>query len=110
MSRTLQHTDLKIRGMDCAECAMHVEAALGALAGVESAKVFFAAERAKVVYDEQQVDLDAFRAAVEKAGYHIAGEEPARENRMPALLTLAFVGVVAAIIFVELVAEQSHDD
>ena len=106
MSRTLQQTDLKIRGMDCAECAMHVEAALGGLAGVESAKVFFAAERAQVIYDERQIDLDAFRAAVEKAGYQIAGDETARENRMPALLTLAFVGVIAVIIFVELVAER----
>ncbi|MBI4790150.1 MAG: cation-translocating P-type ATPase [Chloroflexi bacterium] len=106
MSRTLQHTDLKIRGMDCADCALHVEKALASLAGVESAQVFLAAERANIVYDERQVDLDAFRAAVEKAGYQVEGHGAERENRLPAILTLALLAVVAAIVFVELVAER----
>lgn len=102
----LDRIDLKVRGMDCAECAMHVEQALGSLAGVQSAKVFFAAERAQVVYDERQVDLNALRNAVEKAGYHVEENASPRENRLPSLLTLALVAAVAVVVFIELIAER----
>ena len=101
-----QRTDLKIRGMDCAECAQHLEDALRSLAGVQSAQVYFAAERANVVYDERQVTLDALRAAVEKVGYRVADQESAREKRLPSLITFALIGVVALLIFVELIAER----
>ncbi len=102
----VQTVDLQVRGMDCAECAMHIEEALGSLVGVQSAKVFFAAERAQVVYDERQVDLNALKGAVEKAGYNIEENIPHRENRLPSLLTLALVAGVAVVIFVELIAER----
>ncbi|HEX8917258.1 MAG TPA: cation-translocating P-type ATPase, partial [Chloroflexota bacterium] len=105
-SSKLDRIDLKVRGMDCAECAMHVQDALGSLAGVESAKVLFAAERAQVVYDPSQVDLNAFRRAVEKAGYQVEEKTSPRENRLPALLTLALVAGVAVVIFIELIAER----
>ena len=101
-----QTVELKIRGMDCAECAQHVEQALGSLAGVDSAKVYFAAERANIVYDERQVDRDALRAAVEKAGYRVEDKEAARENRLPSLITFALVGAVALLIFAELIGER----
>lgn len=101
-----QTVELKIRGMDCAECAQHIETALGSLAGVQSAKVYFTAERANIVYDERQVNRDALRVAVEKAGYGVEDKESARQNRLPSLVTLALVGAVAALIFVELVAER----
>ena len=101
-----QTVELKIRGMDCAECAQHIETALGSLAGVQSAKVYFTAERANIVYDERQVDRDALRVAVEKAGYRVEDNESARENRLPSLITFALVGAVAILIFVELIAER----
>lgn len=112
MSQAPQTIELKIRGMDCAECAQHVESALGSLAGVQSAKVYFAAERANVVYDEQQVNLDTLCVAVEKAGYRVEDKASTRENhrgdfgRLSSLVTLALVGAVAALIFVELIAER----
>ncbi len=106
MSQTQQMVDLKIRGMDCAECAQHVEDAIRSLAGVHSAKVFFTAERAQIAYDERQVNLDALRAAVEKAGYRVEDRASARENRLPSLLTLALVAGVTVLIFVELIGER----
>jgi len=101
-----QTVELKIRGMDCAECAQHVEQTLGSLAGVESAKAYFTAERANIVYDERQVNRDALRVAVEKAGYRVEDKESARENRLPSLITFALVGAVAALILVELIGER----
>ncbi len=102
----LEKIDLHVGGMDCAECAMHVEHALGALPGVQSAQVFLAAERARVVYDGRRVDRNALKSAVEQAGYRVEDTTARPENRLPSLLTLALVAVVAAIIFLELIAER----
>ena len=56
---------LPIGGMTCASCVRRVERALGKVAGVESAAVNLATERATVKYDPAQVDLPKLRAAVE---------------------------------------------
>ena len=61
--------ELPIRGMDCTECTQHVQHALCALPGVAEAQVYLSSEKAVVRYDPAQVELSAFRKAVEGAGY-----------------------------------------
>jgi P-type Cu+ transporter len=56
--------EVPIRGMDCAECAQHVQAALCALPGVRSAQVLLSAEKAILQLDPHQVDDAAIRQAV----------------------------------------------
>jgi Cu+-exporting ATPase len=68
MKRTL---DLPVTGMDCASCASHVKAALEGVAGVDSADVRLAAEKAIVAYDDQRVSFDALARAVGGAGYGV---------------------------------------
>ncbi len=70
-SEGLRVLDLPVKGMDCIECTQHVSHALCALPGVEEAQVFLSSEKAVVRYDPTQVDMGAFRKAVEAAGYSI---------------------------------------
>lgn len=70
----LRTIELPVKGMDCAECTQHVQHALCSLSGVEEATVYLAAEKAVVYYDPVQVDLPAFRKAVEDAGYSIPAD------------------------------------
>jgi Au+-exporting ATPase len=58
--------DLAIEGMTCASCVGRVEAALKAVAGVETAAVNLANERATVM---GAVDPEGLVAAVQSAGY-----------------------------------------
>ncbi|TVQ09969.1 MAG: copper-translocating P-type ATPase [Leptolyngbya sp. DLM2.Bin27] len=60
---------LQLTGMSCAACAGAVEKSLQAVAGVEVAKVNFAAEQATVHYDPGQTDVAALQQAVIAAGY-----------------------------------------
>ncbi len=60
--------DLEITGMTCAACAGRVERGLRGLAGVHSAAVNLATERAHVVADSA-VSVAALVGAVTKAGY-----------------------------------------
>ncbi len=72
MSQPDAKTDtLDIGGMHCASCVAAVEKALSNVAGVESANVNLATERATVRHDGSR-DLDAeLRRAVENAGFEV---------------------------------------
>ncbi len=67
-----------VRGMTCASCVRRVERALSGVEGVASASVNLATEQA-TVDAPAGVDLEALRAAVDRAGYHLrlpdAGED-----------------------------------
>jgi Cu+-exporting ATPase len=58
-----------VEGMTCASCVNRIERYLRKVDGVEEANVNLATESASVRYDPARVGLDAFRSAVEAAGY-----------------------------------------
>lgn len=61
--------EIPIHGMDCAECALHVQHALEGVEGVASAQVLLGAEKAIVQIDVSQVSPEKIRQAVAQAGY-----------------------------------------
>ncbi|MGD0938094.1 MAG: heavy metal translocating P-type ATPase [Terracidiphilus sp.] len=60
---------LPILGMTCASCQHHVEEALRATAGVESARVDLMANRASIIFDPAIAQPGALVEAVRSAGY-----------------------------------------
>jgi Cu+-exporting ATPase len=60
---------LPVLGMTCASCQHHVEAALRATAGVESARVDLMAHRASVVFDPAVATPAQLVEAIRAAGY-----------------------------------------
>src|SRR5713101_5563473 len=66
MART--QLEVPVRGMDCAECTMHVQHALAALPGVDDVRVLLSSEKAVLQIDPTKVDLTTIRKAVEEAG------------------------------------------
>ncbi|MGW8224604.1 MAG: heavy metal translocating P-type ATPase [Anaerolineales bacterium] len=66
-----QTIEVHIRGMDCAECTMHVQHAIATVPGVESVEVYLASEKAVVQLDPELVDLSRIQKAVEAAGYAV---------------------------------------
>jgi copper ion binding protein len=62
---------LKVQGMSCNHCVMHVTQALEGLDGVKEANVSLDKGVAVVEYDEGKVDLAAMKEAVEETGYEI---------------------------------------
>jgi P-type Cu+ transporter len=78
MKKNRETIILPIAGMDCAECAGHVQTALCRVPGVESAEVLLGAEKALLQVDPAQVDRRALERAVRDAGYTVPqGDEPA---------------------------------
>jgi len=107
---TQQTIELPISGMDCAECTRHVQQAIEALPGVETATVLLAAEKAVVRLDPLQVDLPMIREAVEQAGYQV----PTPEVVQPSASRLADItrpiltlfGVVFGVVLFVVVAGE----
>src|ERR1700685_2619835 len=60
---------LPVLGMTCASCQHHVEEALRATAGVESARVDLMAHRASVVFDPALAAPEKLVEAIRSAGY-----------------------------------------
>ena len=60
---------LPVLGMTCASCQHHVEEALRATAGVESAHVDLMAHRASVVFDPAVTAPEMLVEAIRGAGY-----------------------------------------
>ena len=81
--------DLVISGMTCAGCVHTIEQSVEAVAGVVRADVNLATGTASVEYDPAAVEVEAIRAAVDRAGYaareaagaaaEMPGEEEERE-------------------------------
>jgi len=65
----MSEATLKIEGMTCQHCVMHVKKAVEQLPGVSRSEV--AIGTARITYDESQVKEQDLEQAVEKAGYKI---------------------------------------
>ncbi len=63
--------EIPISGMTCASCVARNEKALRRLAGVSTADVNFATEKATVTFDPAQVDVGRLTATIEQAGYDV---------------------------------------
>ncbi len=60
-----------VGGMSCQGCVKSVTSALLALPGVEKVHVSLEAGEARIVYDPARVGEEAFRAAIEGAGFDV---------------------------------------
>lgn len=105
-----QTVKVPIKGMDCAECAQHVQRAIAALPGVESVSVLLASEKAIVRLDPQQVNLADISKAVQDAGYAVPATSETQPRATPfsdfTRPMLALLGVLfAVVLFVVVVGE-----
>jgi Cu+-exporting ATPase len=89
----MQTITIPVGGMTCAACSARVERALRKLAGVQSAAVNLATEKATVVYDQRLLGPGAIKDAVTGAGYRaleaadaaLTGNRPAKEREIRVL-------------------------
>ncbi|HEX2152602.1 MAG TPA: copper ion binding protein [Acidimicrobiia bacterium] len=67
-------TTLNVPDISCGHCKSSIEGAVSALDGVESVVVDIEPRVVSLSYDEATVDLDDIKAAIEEAGYEVAGQ------------------------------------
>ena len=67
-----KNVNLPVTGMSCANCALSIERNLKKVKGIKSANVNFAAERADVSFDPEQVRIEEIADKIHDAGYDVA--------------------------------------
>ena len=69
----MKKANIQLETLTCPSCALKIEGALKALAGVdkESINVSFNSSKVKLSYDEEKVSLDDIKNAITKLGYEI---------------------------------------
>ncbi|MCL4397742.1 cadmium-translocating P-type ATPase [Patescibacteria group bacterium] len=88
-------TDLSITGMHCASCALLIEQSLNKTKGVQKANVNYAAEKARVTFDDSQTTIEDLVKAVEKAGYKAAlKENPLQHEEETVLFKKKFIAAL----------------
>lgn len=73
---------ISIAGMDCASCALSIEAALKSFKGVKDAKISFASGKATVAYDPNVADIDKIVRVVEATGYKVIKPQMTSPNTL----------------------------
>ena len=68
---------LIIEGMTCASCSAAVERVTKKVPGVESSQVNLATNRARIVYDPEQVTIEMLCERIERAGFGAREEQKA---------------------------------
>lgn len=73
---TIQHLNsrisLHVTGMDCADCALKLEKAIGQMEGVERCQVNFNTARMTLAVDPQRVSLSAIESRIRSLGYDVS--------------------------------------
>ena len=93
-------TVLELEGMTCASCAMRIEKGLKKVPGVIDANVNLATEKASVMYDPTQTNLEQMVQKVEAVGYRATPEvaskrQPAEETTSGAITERSSMPVVS---------------
>lgn len=65
----MKEDSIKIEGMMCGHCQMHVTKALSAAEGVVGVKVTLDPGQAKVNYDPEKITLEGIKGVINEAGY-----------------------------------------
>ena len=65
----MKNVEFDVTGMSCASCSAHVEKAVNALSGIESASVNLLANSMTAVFDETKLTESDIIRAVKAAGY-----------------------------------------
>src|SRR5947209_9741889 len=73
-------TVFDLEGMTCASCAMRIEKGLKKVPGVIDANVNLATEKAAVVYDPAQTNLEQMVQKVEAVGYKATPQVPSTQQ------------------------------
>ncbi len=63
--------EVRVKGMDCAQCVAHVQHAIAQLPGVQSVDVYLSSEKAVLRLDPTRVSITDIRTAVAGAGYSV---------------------------------------
>ncbi|MDQ7849501.1 MAG: heavy metal translocating P-type ATPase [Armatimonadota bacterium] len=71
IARQFRHETLELQGLDCADCVLVIEHALGRLPGILAVSVNYAASRLWIEYDRDRLNRQEILGRVQALGYQV---------------------------------------
>jgi Cu+-exporting ATPase len=106
-TNTHQHLEIPVQGIDCPECARHVQQTLAALPGVNTVQISLATEKAILQIDPARIDRASICQAIEHAGYRtITTRSPARTLAGFTRPILTLFGLIVGAVLLIIVAGE----
>jgi len=105
ISERYRHETLRVRGMDCTDCAKSLEHILSRHPGVIDVSASYAAERMRVEYDSAEISHKEIVRRVEWMGYKV--EEGKKEGRFQSNRELVFALLAGLFLAAGFLAERS---
>lgn len=80
----IKNTSLKVYGMTCTLCSIIIESAVGEIQGIKKINVSYATEKAKLQYDDKEVNLDNIKEEIKLLGFSAEdlNEEISKNNNL----------------------------
>jgi Cu+-exporting ATPase len=95
--------ELQLSGMSCAACALRIEKGLNKTIGVNSANVNFAAEKAYLDINPENVNIDQLVQTVKNLGYEAYPQNEIKERKMEEIKKLKILILISSILSFPLV-------
>ncbi len=100
MKEQLLEKDYTIDGMDCADCARHLEDVVLKVKGVKSADINFVTAKMRVASDERLVSDQLINKAVKTAGYKILSDRSGIKSSVQDYLPNSQLSVILSGLFI----------
>lgn len=83
---TILTSVLKVKGLDCPDCAKDIQKAVVSMSGVQSAEVNFAAEKLKVMHNKDEASVNQIIKVLTKMGHPATLEGGVQESTVTSTL------------------------
>lgn len=105
-SPATKEVSLKVKGLDCPECAIPLEQALKTHVGISQYNFLFTAEKVSLSYDESKISLADIKQLIQRTGFSVDDNAKNPRTDISGFISFAFVGFLAVILLVEIVFER----
>ena len=100
MEEQILEKDYTIDGMDCADCARHLEDVVLKVKGVKSADINFITAKMRVASDEILISDQLISKAVKKAGYKVISDRSGVKSSVQDFLPNSQLSVILSGLFI----------
>ncbi len=100
MEKHISEKDYTIDGMDCADCARHLEDVVLKVKGVKSANINFVTAKMRVASDEKLVSDQLINKAVKTAGYKVKSDRSGIKSSVQDFLRNSQLSVILSGLFI----------
>jgi Cd2+/Zn2+-exporting ATPase len=100
MDKQILEKEYIIDGMDCADCARHLEDIVLKVKGVKSADINFVTAKMRVASDERLVSEQLIDKAVKAAGYKVITDQPAMKTSTRNFFPTSQLSVILSGFFI----------